>query len=418
MEVGGESFLSIVIYISLILLSAYFSGIETATLFSNRLRIKSLSKKNKRAKIVQGFQENPESFLSVILVANNVVNIFLASYSAYLFYLIFGQRGILYSSLLTTILIIIFGEIGPKTLAANIPEKFSLFFAPLTNIIYKTFHPLIKHFISLVTFIFKVMGVKKIEQKKLTAEDVKSIFSIAQEEGILEREKAFIYKNIWNISEITGREIMVPKSQVVSLDVNTDLRTCLDIIHNNKYSRYPVYEDQIDNIIGIIHSKDIMDFWNNEETFNLKKIIRAPLFVPDIIYIDEIFELLKKNRVHLGCVVDEYGNFEGIVTMEDIIEEILGEIKDEHDFDEEIMLRAINENTYIVSGNTSIRNINQILHINLPEEENTLAGFIFYLAGKIPKKDEEIKYDGLLFKVKNIKGNKIKRVLIKRITDE
>lgn len=146
--------------------------------------------------------------------------------------------------------------------------------------------------------------------------------------------------------------------------------------------------------------------------------MRAPLFVPDIIYADEVFELLKKNRVHLGTVVDEYGNYEGIVTMEDVIEEIFGEIRDEHDFDEELMLRLVSENTYMASGNTPIRNINDALNTNLPEEENTLAGLIFYITGKIPKKDEEVEYDGILFKIKNIKGNKIKRVLIKKIKKE
>jgi len=419
LEVEVESLISISLYILLLLLSAYFSGIETATMFSNRLRLKSLLKKNKRAKTVLDFQENPEGFLSVILVSNNIVNIFLASYSAYIFFNLFGEKGIIYSSLLTTILIIMFGEIAPKTLAAAIPERFSLFFAPVTSLIYKILYPLIKYFVFITNIIFSFLGIKKADHKKLTSDDVKSVFSIAQEEGVLEREKAFIYKNIWNISEITCREIMIPKSQVISIDINTNLKSCLDIIRNNKYSRYPVYEEHGDNIIGIIHSKDIMEFWSEEEeSFNLKKIIRAPLFIPDIISIDEAFEILRKNRVHLGCVVDEYGNFEGIITMEDIIEEILGEIRDEHDFDEEIMLRTINENTFLVSGNTSIRNINQILNIKLPEEENTLAGLIFYILGKIPKKDEEITYNGLLLKVKNIKGNKIKRVLIKRISNE
>lgn len=413
----GESLFYFFVYVVLLTASAYFSGIETATLFSNRLRIKSLAKKNKKAKIVNNFQDNPESFLSVILVGNNIVNIFLASYSAYFFYLIFGDKGILYSSIITTLLIIVFGEIAPKSVASNIPEKFALFFAPLTNVIYNLLHPIIKYFIFFVSYVLKALGIKTQENKRLTPDDVKSIFSIAQEEGILEREKAFIYKNIWNISEITCREIMVPKSQVVSLDVDANLNNCLAIVHSNKYSRYPVYEGQADNIIGVVHSKDIMDFWGNEESFNLRKIMRAPVFIPDIIYADEVFELLKKNRVHLGTVVDEYGNFEGIVTMEDVIEEIFGEIRDEHDFDEELMLRLINENTYVASGNTPIRIINNALKTNLPEEENTLAGLIFYITGKIPKKDEEIRYAGLLFKIKNIKGNKIKRVLIKKDND-
>ncbi|MCX7990857.1 MAG: hemolysin family protein [Proteobacteria bacterium] len=414
----SDSLLSLLVYLFLLLASAYFSGIETATLFSNRLRIKSLAKKNKKAKIVNTFQDNPESFLSVVLVGNNIVNIFLASYSAYVFFLLSGEKGIFYSSILTTFLIIIFGEIAPKSIASNIPEKFALFFAPLTNIVYKLLHPIIKYFIFIVTFILKALGIKKQDNKRLTPDDMKSIFSIAQEEGVLEREKAFIYKNIWDISEITCREIMVPKSQVISLDANIDLKSCLEIVHSNKYSRYPVYEGQSDNIIGVVHSKDIMDFWGNEESFNLRKIMRAPLFVPDIIYADEVFELLKRNRVHLGAVVDEYGNFEGIVTMEDIIEEIFGEIRDEHDFDEELMLRLINENTYMASGNTPIRSINSALNTSLPEEENTLAGLIFYITGKIPKKDEEVKYNGLLFKIKNIKGNRIKRVLIKKISEE
>lgn len=411
----SDNIVSLIIYVILILASAYFSGIETATFFSNRLRIKDLAKKNKKAKIISFFQDNPESFLSVILVGNNIVNIFLASYSAYFFFLLFGEKGIFYSSIFTTFLIIVFGEITPKSIASNIPERFALFFAPLTNLIYKLLHPLIKYFILVVTSLLKLIGIKEKETKKITPDDMESIFSIAQEEGILEREKAFIYKNIWNISEITCREIMVPKSQVISLDINADLNSCLQIIHTNKYSRYPVYQGQPDNIIGVVHAKDIMDFWGKEELFSLRKIMRAPLFVPDLISADEVLELLKKNRVHLGTVVDEYGNFEGIVTMEDVIEEIFGEIRDEHDFDEEVMLRVLSEDMYMASGNTPIRNINDLLHTNLPEEENTLAGLIFYITGKIPKKDEEVEYNGLLFKIKNIKGNKIKRVIIKKV---
>lgn len=202
----------------------------------------------------------------------------MASYSAYFFFLIFGEKGIFYSSILTTFLIIIFGEITPKSIASNIPEKFALFFAPLTNIIYKFLHPIIKYFIFIVTFILKIFGIKKQENRRITPDDMRSIFSIAQEEGVLEREKAFIYKNIWDISEITCREIMVPKSQVVALDVNADLESCLKIVHSNKYSRYPVYEGQTDNIVGVVHSKDIMDFWGNEESFSLKKNNESPAF--------------------------------------------------------------------------------------------------------------------------------------------
>lgn len=413
--ISNNLFLLAAAYFCLLLLSAFFSGTETAMFFSNRLRIRGLAKKgNKKAQIVANFQENPENFLSVVLVGNNIVNILLATTSAYIFYVFFGESGIWLSSIVTTIVVLIFGEITPKSLAANMPERAALFIVPLMNIIYKILHPVVKYLTLLIGAILKMLGVRKRRQKKITGEEIQSMFALAQEEGVLNKETAALYKNIWSISEIICREIMIPKSQVVALDADSGFKQCVDTVKEFKYSRFPVFEGQTDNIIGIVHAKDIMDFWGEEEGFGLKKIIRAPLFVPDIIYIDEIFELLKKNRVHMGCVVDEYGNFEGIVTMEDILEEIVGEIKDEHDFDEEIMLRAVDDKTFLVSGNTAIRNVNKVLGLELPDEENTIAGFIFYLLGKVPEKEEEIAYENLIFKVKSIKGNRIKRVVIKK----
>lgn len=402
-------------YILFLLLSAFFSGIETATFFSNRLRIKGLVRKgNKKAQIVSHFQENPESFLSVVLVGNNIVNIMLASISAYLFYVLFGESGIWVSSVAVTAAVLVFGEIIPKSLAANMPERFALLFAPVINILYKILHPIVKYLTIVVGSFLNLIGIKKRQHRKITEEEIQSMFVLAQEEGVLNKETALLYKNICSISGIICREVMVPKSTVVAFDAESGLRECLGIVKENKYSRFPVFEGRTDNVIGIVHAKDIMDFWGEEESFSFKKIIRAPLFIPDIIYIDEVFQLLKKNRIHMGCVVDEYGNYEGIVTMEDVLEEIVGEIKDEHDFDEEIMLKAIDEKTFLVSGNTSIRDVNKVLGLDLPEEENTIAGFIFFLLGRVPDKEEEITHETLSFKIKSLKGNKIKRIIIKK----
>ena len=408
------------ILVILIILSAFFSGSETAFFALNKFKlIHLIRKKHKTAIKVKKVLDDQSSLISTILIGNNLVNIAASSISTYLFIKYFGESGVLYSTIVMTITILIFSEITPKVYSSNNPQKVSFFAVNILDKLIILFKPFILFTNFFTNLLLKIIHGKHEESKfHITEEELKSIIVTGEETGAIEKEKGSMLNNLLTFSHLLVKDVMIPRVEVVTINIDDPVEKILKIIYQENYSRYPVYKDTIDNIIGILHSKKLLKMLALKKeitNIDLIKILQKPYFVPEFAKVEELLKLMKQKNFHLAIVVDEYGGFNGIITLEDILEEIVGEIQDEFDKEEEKIIK-INEKEYILDGDISIKKFNEIFNFNLPEnpEISTLAGFFIAMLDKIPEKDDKVVYNNLEFtaiELDNMKVEKIKMVI-------
>jgi putative hemolysin len=403
-----------------IILSAFFSGTETALFSLNKLQLKKMQKEeenNWRVKSIVRLLDDPQRTLISILIGNMFVNISASSLATYLAIKFFGNIGIGIASGVMIFTILVFGEIVPKSLAVANADKISKRVARPIEIISLVLFPLIKFFKMIIIALYYLFGKKSVKVKKeITQEDLITLIDVGKDEGVIEEEEKKMIRNIFEFGDTMVKEVMIHRVDMACIPSDTKLNSILKLIKKMGHSRIPVYEETIDNIIGILYAKDLLGIYEkwyiSKEKFDLKKIMRKAYFVPENKKIDELLDIFQKDRIQIAIAVDEYGGTAGLVTMEDVVEEVVGEIIDE--YDKEIKLFEITEdNTIIADGNISIEKINEILNIEIPENDfETLGGFIFDLLGRVPKKGEKIKYHNLKIIIELVVKNRIRRVKI------
>ncbi|RME54168.1 HlyC/CorC family transporter [Candidatus Woesearchaeota archaeon] len=399
----------IILLLILLVFSAFFSGIEIAVFSSSNVKLKTLAKKNKKAKELLNMKKDPKSLLTTILIGNNIVNIAAASIATVVIVEIFGNRGIAISTGLMTFLVLVFGEITPKSYATHYPEKIALYSVPLLKFFSILFYP-----IAIIVNFLTQFTNKKSNQRHVTEEEIKVFVSEGVKNGEVEKEEEKMIKNVLHFNDIRVHDVMTPRTEIFALPHNAKINDVIKTISTCRYSRIPLYKNTKDNIVGIVHIKDILKYLYKGKNIYLKTIATKPFFVPENKVISELFKSMQKNFIHIAIVVDEFGGTAGLVTLEDLIEELVGEIVDEFDLKRELISK-INKNTIKVHAGTEIKQINSSFNINLPgKSTDTISAFILKKLKRIPKKGEKIKQGNLTIIVSDATRKKIEKVVISK----
>lgn len=398
-----------------LVLSAFFSSSETAFLASSPYKFNYLAKKgSRRARLVFDMLQRVDKLLTTILIGNTLVNTAAASVATFIFvsFVQDKNQAVLYATLVTTVLILIFSEITPKTYAAYNPVKTSLFFVQPLRIFIFLFYPFIKVITFVIGLIFPSFRKRLGLSRTISEEEMKAVLSVGIQGMSLRRRK--MISGILDIGSRPVKEIMVPRPQVKAISIDASVDQVLRIVHSGEFSRFPVYRETLDNILGSIHTKDIIPYLVDGKKFKVSEILRKPIFIPESAPVENILLQIQEAAQHLAFVVDEFGNMEGIVTLEDIIEEIVGEIQDEYDLEQEEKILQIAEFEFIVQGDTPVKDVNQRLFLQVQEagEYTTIAGFFLKEFGKIPKKGDFLDYKDLKFVVDRMAKRRISRLLI------
>ncbi|MBF0252936.1 MAG: HlyC/CorC family transporter [Candidatus Omnitrophica bacterium] len=389
----------------LLLFSAFFSGSETAFFSLSRLALKRFSASDKpKEKSVGKLLLDPHKLILTILIGNTLVNILSSSVLANILYNSFGEKGIGISIFLALFLLLIFGEITPKMFALSTAEKYTIFAAGPVSVIEKLFTP-VRFVLDRVSRIFiNLLGIKINEKKSaLSEQELRYLFDESHKKGIVKEKEKKMLKNVFTLNDLNAADIMTPRINVFSLDIKSSKEEMLNEIKKNKYSRFPVYIHDIDNVLGVIHAKDIF----TQEDKSIKDLLKKPFFVPESMKVDDVLQSLKKNKLHMAIVTDEYGVTSGIVTIEDIVEEIVGEIRDELDY-EPAKIKKVDQNTFEVNGQVHINEINEKLKTKIDTTEvDTIGGFVTLTMGKIPKSGDIIELEGYKITVIDVSKNRI-----------
>lgn len=406
----------------LILLSALFSGSETAYTAISRARLRQLKEEGvKKAERLEKLTSHPPRLLSAILLGNNLVNILAASAATNIAVQTYGDIGVGIATGLLTFIILIFGEITPKTFAVRNPERFALATFWLFYPLYLVFYPLSRIFVVIANVTIRLFGQQGIKEGPfLTAEELKTLVVLGEEEGVIEEEEKRMIHSILEFGDTTVKEVMVPRTEMTCLDSEQTLAEALDVAREKGFSRIPVYEGNIDNIVGILYVKDMLNFITmGKLDLKVKDLMREPYFVPETKRVDDLLREFQKNKIHMAIVIDEYGGTSGLVTLEDILEEIVGEIFDEYDFMEEARIDQISENEWVIDGRVDIDAVEELFGFESEQEETeTLGGFVSSLIGHFPKPGERCTYEGYEFIVEEVKNRRVGRVRVRKLEKE
>ena len=407
--------LQIGLLVVLLLGSGFFSASETSLMSLSKIRIRYMEDEGvKGAKLVGSLIEKSSDLLSSILVGNNIVNIAATSVSTSLFINIFGDGGVAIATAVMTVLVLVFGEITPKTIAANSPEKVAVVVSKPISIIMKITKPRVWVFNLLTGIIFKIMGIDNDGVKPfITEEELKAMVNVSHEEGVLEMEEREIINNVFQFGDMQAKEAMIQRLDMVAIDIEDSYDEIIELFKSEKLSRLPVYQESIDDIVGILNIKDIIFLSDEEiENFDIKDYVREAFFTYEFKKITQLLEEMKKEKTQMAIVVDEYGGTAGLLTIEDLVEVIVGDIDDEYDEEEEEIVK-INDNEYLVEGSTKISDVNEQLGINLESEEfDSIGGFIIGYLKRIPEENEIIEVEDVKFKVESIDKNRINKIRI------
>ncbi len=401
----------LLVLLLLLFLSGFFSGSETALLALDKLRVRFLQQKqHPGADKLAALLESPDRLLSGILVGNNLVNIAASVIATGLCVSYFGEGGELLTVLILTPVLLIFSEVCPKTYAAQYPEKMSfLVLNPIRFVVF-VLAPVIFVVSSISRVMTSFIRKKDAETLSVSEDEIKAMIEVGEESGVVAAEQRRMLHGIFELSETRVRDIMIPRTEIVGIEGATLFEEVLSITRSARHSRFPVYHDDLDTIIGVIHSKNILDCVDCTNSFSLKDLCREPYYVPEAMRIGVLLQSFRKRREHLAIVVDEYGGVEGIVTLEDVVEEIVGDIQDESD-QEELDFRKLGKGHYLIDAAMPLREVNRRFKLTLPEEHvTTLAGHLLQVLGKIPAEGDCFEEENLLFRVKRMEDRRIEEI--------
>lgn len=399
--------------IILLILSAFFSSAETALTTVSQLRVMTLAEEgNKSAKILLKIIDKKEKMLSAILIGNNLVNISVTSLTTVMVNDLFGNYAVSIATAVLTILVLIFGEITPKTLATLNNEKMSLTYARiiyglmwiLTPVIF-----LIDKLSSIVMLAFKSSISDK--RSTYTEKELKTIVNVSHQEGVIESEEREMLQNIFNFGDSQAKDVMIPRVDVCMVDIETTYENLIETFRENRYTRIPIYSETTDNVVGIINIKDILLYRHGESSFNIKNYLRQPYYTYEYKNLSDLMFEMKKASVNITIVLDEYGAASGLITLEDLVEEIVGDIRDEYDYDEEDELICIKPNEYFVAAQMNLDDFNENLNTHLSSDEyDSIGGFIMETLDRIAKKGDVVETDEVTLVVDSTDKNRIEKV--------
>ena len=413
------------ILVILILLSGFFSASEAAlsAYRSNYLEKLDEEKHPKKYAVMKKWLKDPNAMLTGIVIGNNVVNILASSIATIVIVNYFGNKGssVALATAIMTILILIFGEISPKLMARNNSAKIAEAVSVIIYVLSIILTPVVYCLIFISRFVGRILGVNMTSpQLMITEEDIISFVNVGNAEGIIEEDEKEMIHSIVTLGETSAKEVMTPRTSMLAFEAAKTINEVWDEIIDNGFSRIPIYEETIDNIIGILYVKDLMEhIKNNELDLPIKQFVRSAYFVPETKSIIEILKEFRGLKVHIAIVLDEYGGVVGLVTIEDLIEEIVGEIRDEYDDEDESFFKKVADNEYEVDAMTDIETINKELELNLPisEDYESLGGLIVTTTGKICEVGDEVQIDNIYLKVLEVDKMRVSKVFI-RILDE
>ena len=388
----SEDAIQILALLILVVLSSFFSSAETALTTVNRIRLQALSEEgNKRADIVLKTIENSSKMLSAILIGNNLVNNFSAALATALAIKMFGSGSVGIVTGALTILILIFGEITPKTYAAANAEKLSLAYASVILALMKVLTPVIFIINRICRFLLKFLHVDAdASLNTMTEMELRTIVDVSHKDGVIEEEERQMSYNVVDFGDSQAKDVMVPRADVVSVSETASYAEIKDIFRAEKYTRLPVYRDDRDNITGIVNIKDFF-FSDDTESFKVSDIMYKPYFTYEFKKTSELLVEMQKNSVSIAIVLDEYGAAVGMISLEDLLEEIVGEIRDEYDEDEKDLIQKVSENEYLIEGSVKLDDINDALGLSLHSEDyDSIGGFIIERLDHLPEENESV----------------------------
>ena len=400
----------------LILLSAFFSSAETSMTAANRIHIRSLAEQgNKRAIILEKVISNSGKMLSTILIGNNIVNIAASSLATTFTIKVLGNRYIGVATGVMTLLVLLFGEVTPKTIATLQADRLALAYARPVYWLMTILTPVIFIVGKLAGGILFVLRIDpNARQGTITEHELRSMVNASQENGVIEREEKQMIYNVFDFGDSTAKDVMIPRIDMTFIDVESTYKELMDIFKEDMHTRFPVFEDNTDNVIGIINIKDLLLYPENEE-FSIRKILREPYFTYEYKRTTDLMMEMRKASVNLAIVLDEYGSTAGLVTLEDLLEEIVGEIRDEYDEDEEEPIREIQQNReYEVLGSAKLNDINEVLGTKLESEDyDSIGGYIIEQLDCLPKEGDSVTLEnGMRLVVDELDKNRIELVHI------
>jgi CBS domain containing-hemolysin-like protein len=384
-------------------LSAFFSGSEIALFSVNKVRIRKLAEEGlSKAVILNRLLERPNRLLATILVGNNIVNVGIAAVITSLAISFFGNRGVGIAIGVATLMILVFSEITPKAFAAKNAERVSLFVARPISTLVQLLYPVVRGLVLITTPVIRIFGGET-KRPFITEEEIKMLVEVGEKEGIIEKDEKEMIKSVFKFGDTTAKEVMVPRIDISAIDGNADLEEAKKLVLETGYSRTPVHEESIDNVAGFLFSKDLLKA--SKPGTKVKDIMRQAYYVPETKKLDEILDEMQAGKTQMAVVVDEYGGTAGLVTLEDLVEEIVGEILDEK---EELPIKIIDDKTALVNAKTSIDDVNEALGTILPEDDfGTLGGLIFNTLGDIPVTGEKVEVDNVTLIVDRMRGRRI-----------
>ena len=398
--------------IALLVLSALFSSSETALTTVNRIRIRTLAGQgDKRAMTLLAVLQNPEKMLSVILIGNNVVNLYASSLATTVTLSLFGSKLVGVATGILTLAVLVFGEVAPKTMASRNAEQIALRAAGPVKCLMWLFTPLVFVVNNLARLVMKLFGADRPGKRELmTAEELRTIVQVGHEDGVIENSEQKMIDNVFDFGDRSARDIMIPRIDMTCIDVEAGYDELMEVVREEKYTRIPVYKESADTIVGILNIKDLL-FRAQDKPFRIAELMRKPLFTYEQKKTSELMVEMRKNYTNLAIVLDEYGVTAGMVTMEDILEEIVGEIRDEYDRDEEKSIRRIAPNTYLIEGNVKIDDVNEVLQLHLASEDyESIGGYVLEQLEHFPKEGECVTKGGISFTVTRMEQTRIAEV--------
>ena len=406
--------IQLVIVIILLSASAFFSSAETALMTSNKLKMRNLADNgNKRAAKVLKVTENTDKMLSAILIGNNIVNLTASSISTALTLKIFGSKLVGIATGILTFLILVFGEITPKNVASKNAEDMALAYIGVISFLVTLLTPVIFIVNNVAKFVISIFNKNGDDNNAVTEEELRAMVEYSHEEGVIENEEKKMIVNVVDFGDTVAGDIMVPRVDMVMVDEKSSYEEILQVFREERYTRIPVYEETPDNVIGILNVKDFL-LIEDKENFIMKELLREPLYTYEYKKTSALMMDMRKTGANIVIVLDEYGITAGLITLEDMLEEIVGEIRDEFDADEDEGITKVSDLEYLIDGSTNLDDINDRIGLSLSSEEyESIGGLIMEKLGRLPVEGEIINFDNIVLTVKKMDHARIEKVCLK-----
>ena len=412
--------LQMLVVIGLLGLSAFFSSSETAMMSVNKIRIRNLADAGlSSAVILVKVLDNQSKMLSAILIGNNIVNISASSLMTVLVTDVFGSAYVGAATGVLTLLVLIFGEITPKTSATLYSESMALKFAKPIYLLMQVLTPVIFVVDKMSLVVLKLLHIDPNKKPEaITEEELRTIVEVSHEEGVIESDEKKMIYNVFDFGDSVARDIMVPRIDMTFIDVNSTLEEVMEVFRQEKYTRYPVFEETTDNVIGIVNIKDLI-LQEQDAKFDLRDYLREPMYTYEFKKTAELMVELRKTLNNIAIVLDEYGATAGLITMEDMLEEIVGEIRDEYDEDEEDLVKKLNAKEFAVDAAMKLDDLNDQIGFHLESEDyDSIGGFVIGLLDHLPEEGEEVVYENLRLVVEKVDRNRIETIHIYIMDEE